>query len=338
MIKPTKSVVYIVTATPSKEGLIKYAGKKYEQFQRAFREINDRYKAVGIQMYFALLTEIKPDGTFEKFYTLSSKTGTDGALILASADVPTNFVPDVVMNRRKDEFFTHPAYEALVNKGVAMINSREVAVLGDKGISEQKLSAYMPETVVLDQTGIEARQALIKRSFDQFGTIVIKPHRSNGGRGVVITSNQNDPIIQEVAHDHEAYVIQQYIETEGGIKDLVPGRHDVRLYVVGGDIVGSSIRQPKEGSLLSNTSQGGTIAFYEVAELPVELLQLGEEILKVLDLPRQSFISLDFFYGNGKWYLIEANDQPGVPAEYQNKAVASSIQNALVIICKEETL
>jgi glutathione synthase/RimK-type ligase-like ATP-grasp enzyme len=121
-----------------------------------------------------------------------------------------------------------------------------------------------------------------------------------------------------------------------GADGVADGRHDVRLYIIDSKLVLMSVRRPKAGEFLANTSQGGSIEFFSARRIPLELGQTAEQIIdKITPKVYNYFISLDFFYDGSKWLLIEVNDQPGVPAEYQTpeaktiyKLFAQSVQGA----------
>lgn len=91
--------------------------------------------------------------------------------------------------------------------------------------------------------------------------IVLKPLKEYGGRGLlkIIGSELDDG---DQKHNTVEYLegIRQQIENDGYLamrflKNVSQG--DKRILVVGGEILGSSLRLPAEGSWLCNVSQGG---------------------------------------------------------------------------------
>lgn len=330
-----KTVVFIVNGMLSGGRLVKYAHLEYRQYQEAYREVIKRFGRERIDVYFALTDECGDNGTFSRLWSLSPVAGKDGRLLLDPVTPPTDFTPSLVINKVKDQLYGHPMYDALLQKNIPVLNVRTVAKLGDKEYSLKMLGDFMPPTGNLIEKTAASRRATIEKFIQAHGTTVLKPHRSNGGRGLVKVESIKNPAVEAIVNDASPYVMQAYVETAGGITGLVNGRHDVRLYVIGGQVVAASIRKPKDGSWLSNTARGGTIEFVAREQIPSDLLSFADAVIKKSNLGPLSFVSFDFFSADSRWYLIEANDQPGTPASFQDEAVASSIQDALVIMCRE---
>lgn len=331
----TPTIVYLVKATPHGNGFIKYNDAKDRQFQAAYRELFRDLENSGIRPVFGILSDIQSDGTFGRIYMLSEEVPENGALILEPATDTEPVLPKVVVNKIKDTLYDSPLYDVLVKQGVAVLNPREVGKYGDKVFANARLKEFLPASATLDGTTPEEREQQLSQFLRDNHVAVLKPHRGNGGKGVIKIDSDDDPQFGEVIGSEESYLMQAYIETNTGVKGFVSGRHDVRLYVIGGTVIASSVRQPKEGSWLSNTSQGGAIQFYTLQETPDDLLTFAKQVLSHISLPQLTYVSLDFFYGNGRWYLVEVNDQPGTTANYQHEAVATSIRQALVVIFKE---
>ena len=162
--------------------------------------------------------------------------------------------------------------------------------------------------------------------------IVAKPLDLNGGNGVTLYDRNN-------LNENQTFpvIMQEFIETSGGIDGMVSGRHDIRLYIVDGKAIMCSIRQPKEGGWLSNTHQGGTIHFYNKSQINPELLDFAQPIIERFDKLGGKFYSIDFMHGNDRWYMVEMNDRPGVPALYQdtNGAIKDFHEKLTTMIAKE---
>ena len=144
--------------------------------------------------------------------------------------------------------------------------------------------------------------------------IVVKPLNENGGIGMTLC--ERDRLC-----DNKAFpvIMQEFVETSGGVDGVVDGRHDIRLFVLNGEVVMSAVRQPAEGNWLSNTHQGGTIRFCRSSEIDNELLEFAKPIVRKFDELGGKLYSVDFMHGNGRWYMVEMNDRPGMPAQYQDK-------------------
>lgn len=316
------SVLFFTSLDHTPHGVFKYARPSERQFRESYQELEKKLSENGFDVYFTEISSLTEEGTVAKAYALRP-TATDTLEFELASGVVT---PDIIINRRKDELYNHPAYDILAASS-KVINDKEIARLGSKSVSHSRLAAFLPETMLVDGTNHNRAEA-VQAALEQFGTVVIKPVRESGGAGIVVTSDENQAL--GAIADGRQYVLQKFIETNAGVKGIADGRHDVRLYIISSSIVAGAVRRPKGGDLLSNTAMGGSITFLAKSELPQNLLDFAGTIIPKLQLPVASFVSLDFFYGSGRWYLIEVNDQPGVPATYQHREVAATIHEELL--------
>ena len=316
------TLLFLASLDRTPKGVVKFVGPSERQFREAYFELAQKLNKKGLEVFFADISNLSKEGLITGAHRL--KGISNDSLEFDSLSI--SITPDIIVNRRKDELYSHPAYE-IIAASTVIVNDRRTADLGNKQITYQKLGDYLPETIILGMTATD-RSKVIRRALDEFGRIVIKPVRESGGRGVVVTDGVD--VAAQATSDGQSYLLQRFIETNQGAEGVAIGRHDVRLYIIGGSVVAGSVRMPKEGDLLSNTALGGSIKFLLADELPSSLVAFASEIITYLQLPSTSFISLDFFYGDEKWHLIEVNDQPGIPASYQHKEVAEIIHNALV--------
>ncbi len=162
--------------------------------------------------------------------------------------------------------------------------------------------------------------------------IVAKPLDKNGGNGVALYNRDN-------IYDNQTFpvIMQEFIESEGGIDGMISGRHDIRLYIVDGNVAMCSIRQPAKGNWLSNTHQGGSIRFYRKSQINSELLKFAKPIIEKFDNMGGKFYSIDFMCSGNNWYMVEMNDRPGMPALCQNSngAVEEFYNRLVEMIIKE---
>ena len=322
-----RTVLFVTNLTHTPQGIFKYEGEQYRQFREAYMDLSVLLQQRNVQLYFTDIDHLRDDGTFSEMFQIEGHD--DDRLVLSA--VATG-LPGIVVNRVKDILYSHAGY-AKLSENVPIVNEESIARLGNKAESLQVLGDFLPQSTIIDGLNESERRAAFEKALHQWGSVVVKPLRENGGRAVVLAHDIDQ--LAEVISESQPYIAQEFIETGEGVEGLVVGRHDVRLYIIAGEVVAASIRQPKEGGFLSNTSQGGGIAFLELTALPEDLLHTAQRIIRQLALPRFSFISLDFFFGNDRWYLIEANDQPGIPATYQHKRVAATIHKALTAMYTE---
>lgn len=208
-------------------------------------------------------------------------------------------------------------------------NNHDFARLGRNKYTQSILADKYVSRTQLVCSEADYEKVLKKLKSDK---IVAKPLDENGGKGVTLfdrdklQENQTFPVI-----------MQEFIETNGGINGMVKGRHDIRLYIIDGEAVMCSIRQPAEGGWLSNTHQGGTIHFHNKSEIDPELLSFAQPIIKMFDEKGGKFYAVDFMHGTDGWYMVEMNDRPGVPALFQdtNGAVKEFYTKLIGMISKE---
>lgn len=212
---------------------------------------------------------------------------------------------------------------------INFFNSHDFARLGRNKYTQTVIAdGFVPRTqLVCSEDDYET----VLKNIDT-EKIVTKPLDGNGGRGVILHDRNN---LQE--NQTFPVIMQEFVETNGGIDGMVEGRHDIRLYIIDGKAVMCSIRQPAEGNWLSNTHQGGTIHFYNKSEINPELLEFAQPLIEKFDQLGGKYYSIDFMHGNDRWYMVEINDRPGMPALYQdtNGAVKEFHDKLANMIVKE---
>jgi glutathione synthase/RimK-type ligase-like ATP-grasp enzyme len=327
------TIVYMTKLIHSEDAtFVKFVGEANRQFRYSLWEMVHVLASEGVSLVFAEIDDLSAEAHIMAIYRLQAITEHSLEFKREACD----FVPKVIFNRLKDELYTHAAYNLLLERNVRVINNKEVASLGDKRVSQQLLGDFMPVSAYISSIDAHERHDAITKFVQEHGMTVAKPQRLNGADGLVFIQNESDrEAIDGITNDEQGYVLQEFIETNRGIPAFVKGRHDLRIFVCGGKMIAGALRQPKEGSLVSNTVKEGTIQFYSLEQLPMGVLEYCQKIIDQLPLSPHTFVSLDFFYGNNRWYLIEVNDQPGTPAMYQNKTVATTIQNSRMIMFKD---
>ncbi len=106
--------------------------------------------------------------------------------------------------------------------------------------------------------------------------LVLKPFHGYGGKGLIRLSSKHswfkdeksskEEGLEEIAQSiqlGERYISMRFLDT------LAKG--DKRVVVVGGKIIGTVLRLPKEGSWLCNLSQGGEANYSEITDIEREM-------------------------------------------------------------------
>lgn len=147
---------------------------------------------------------------------------------------------------------------------------------------------------------------------------VLKPIDGMQGKDIFIDTVEN---LREIVLADGNYVLQEFVDTCGGIEGIVEGRHDLRVVIVDGEIVLSHVRTPKDGGYLANVALGGSIREVDVANLPDYILEAVREIQAIVDVKYQNpLYSIDFGVCRGKPYVFELNDQIGFPRKEMEKS------------------
>ncbi len=140
--------------------------------------------------------------------------------------------------------------------------------------------------------------------------VVAKPVDGAEAKGVVI-----GPPSDVLAADHVfPVIVQEYIDTSGGIPGIIPGVGDLRTILVDGEIALTYARKAKEGSLISNVSKGGL----EVEVLPENRPREAMDIVLAVDerfkpMSKHRVFCVDLARDvSGRWVIIELNSKPGL--------------------------
>ena len=142
--------------------------------------------------------------------------------------------------------------------------------------------------------------------------IVIKPDVGAGGKGVEII-NRNE--VNKIKINQYPVIVQEFIDSSFGIKNLVKGVHALRIMFFNQRPFLSYTRQPKNG-YISNVSLGGTRKVIPLSKIPNNLRLALKEIVDKLKSFNNIFYSVDFFFDkNQKFYIIEINPSPSINLE-----------------------
>jgi glutathione synthase/RimK-type ligase-like ATP-grasp enzyme len=143
-------------------------------------------------------------------------------------------------------------------------------------------------------------------------TVVCKPVDGACGRGIKIATKK-----ELLADTLELpTIIQEFVDTSGGIDGIVEGTHDLRIVIIGGELAYAEFRTPAPGTLLCNVSLGGSFAFIPLSSIPEEAMQVVRAIdADLAEFPERVY-SIDLGRAkSGEWKLIELNAPSGLLAK-----------------------
>ncbi|MCK6256888.1 hypothetical protein LCY76_09805 [Fictibacillus sp. KIGAM418] len=142
----------------------------------------------------------------------------------------------------------------------------------------------LPYTEILGHSNENKRKVLETFSFP----FVAKEIRNSMGKGVFLIHNEQE--FEEYAKANDVFYIQEYL----------PIDRDLRICVVGNEIIGSYWRIGSNG-FHNNVSQGGTLSFDNI---PAEALELVLRVAQELNINHAGF---DIVAANGRYYILEFN-------------------------------
>jgi hypothetical protein len=147
--------------------------------------------------------------------------------------------------------------------------------------------------------------------------VVLKPLDGEEGHGVFVLPK--DAAARKVPS--YPYIVQEFIDTSGGIDGIVDGRHDFRIVSIGGEPVLAFVRTPPGDSFLANVSQGGKTVEVPIDAVPEEALKLFKRVDDAVERFARRIYSLDMGRDkSGKWYIIELNSKPALFSRDRGRA------------------
>ena len=188
--------------------------------------------------------------------------------------------------------------------GVCMVNSRNtVAVSSDKYRTYLRLQDYgltQPKTVLIPDAN-STENAL--ESLDKKFPLILKTLEGSKGVGVLFIESERSlkSIVQLLFSQNEDVdlLVQEYIKTDG----------DIRVIVLGDEVIASMKREVVEGDFRSNVSQGAKVSEYQLTELE------KDECLKAAKAIDGSWTAVDFIPSSDREkkppFILEVNHSPG---------------------------
>lgn len=185
---------------------------------------------------------------------------------------------------------------------VLLINALELQeIAADKLKTYQNLKEHSKETR-------KASEENVRKMLDENRRVLIKPRYGSGGEGIEVIEDVSE---YKPSQDVEE-LVQAFIEP-GSLPEFgVEGPHDLRMFMINGEIRSCYIRLPDEG-LLSNVNLGGRTEYVDVDEIPEKAVEKAKAIDRGLEHISPRIYSIDLMKGeSGDFWLVELNDKPAV--------------------------
>ncbi len=182
---------------------------------------------------------------------------------------------EFVINRSND----FRVAERFEKRGIRVFNPSEFSYLAN---DKQRCYDFM------EQNGIEIMPTRYKTP-----PFVKKPRDGHGGRGVIMCNFEDD---------YDENTVCQKPASDLG--------RDLRVWVIGGEIVASMLRVSNT-DFRSNFCLGGKALSYELSEGEVTLIK------KIISLVKGDYYGIDFVFDSGKAVFNELEDTVGARMLYE---------------------
>lgn len=184
----------------------------------------------------------------------------------------------------------------LEQRGVPMFNRSEVNV-----IANDKWKAIQ----LVQLLGIASVPTYKIKSVEDIHEypVVLKTTGGNGGMQVELLSSEEDAEVFLHKFPSHSLIAQAYIETNAT---------DVRVFMLGSEIVGAVKRIGAPNSFKSNFTLGGTVEKYELSP------SQEADVIKIAKAIKSDYIGIDFLLlPDGRWLFNELEDPVGARSYYQ---------------------
>lgn len=252
----------------------------------SYNELSAQIEAQGAECYIVRSRETYlGNGSFSKSWQFRQNQLIETGPIIA----------DVVFDR--GEFKS--------DNTVPVLNQEKVNhICTDKWAMYQRFPQFCPRTWrVTDKNELTNILATVATDL-----VVLKPIDGEGGNDVFIGSKAD-----AVNHAIQApFLVQEFIDSSGGVPGFVEGLHDFRVATLNGQLVYSYYRTPPQDSYLANVARGGSFQVVPVDKIPSAFVAIVREIdQEFVDCPNR-FYGVDFALTAAGPKIIEMNSRLGL--------------------------
>lgn len=189
---------------------------------------------------------------------------------------------------------------------IPLINDPELErICNEKYATFELFREYCPDTAIA--RGASELNDLFLRHEGRM--VVCKPLEGERGSGVFIGKPNQLPR----ARIELPCIVQEYIDTSGGIPGIVDGVHDFRILSLAGTIAACTVRTPPPGEYVASVALGGSMAVVPIGSIPLEAKAIFSDVDARLDRFAKRAYALDLGYArDGRWRIIELNAKPAL--------------------------
>lgn len=251
-----------------------------------------------------------------KFELVASKEGLENILYEGA---PCE-LPDCILNRvgSNVSYFGLAVIRQLENMGCLILNTlRSIEISRDKLLTVQTLAVHglpIPKTILAK---FPVNLDTIAREFDY--PIIIKKVSGSQGKGIMkVDSHSQLEDLVDMLDTNKPLLFQEFISASSG--------KDLRVFVIGGRVVGAMMRIASKGNFKANVHQGATVKPVKISP-QVEWLVL--ETVKIVGL---DIAGVDLLIDKNTYKICEVNSSPGF--EGLEKATGENIAIKMFLYMK----
>ncbi|MFC1651607.1 RimK family alpha-L-glutamate ligase [Patescibacteria group bacterium] len=247
-------------------------------------------------------------GVFKKGWTF------DGKKWIKVKNIKPNLIDD-----KCTISFENSILKKKIKKFIPIINDPYFEqICADKFISYLTFPDLIPKTVLIDRYSDPLK---LSQQFES-KKVVLKPPDGFGGRGVEILNKDK---LKNKKID-AGMIMQEFIDTTGGIPGIAKGAYDLRLFMINEEIAYAYYRVAKKGELLSNIHRGAKMINIENKDIPSSTLPLVKKILDRFKTFECKIFTIDLFFDRkGKPYVVEINSKPGLFFYKEDKKLQTEV-------------
>lgn len=235
------------------------------------------------------------------------------------------FKPNLIYDKSSTRF-KNIGIKTQINNKIPIVNHPLFDLICEhKFFSYLYLKKYSPKTFILNKTTKNGLNKILKEI--KTNLVVTKPIFGSGGKNVKIIPHQQLAKIKEKGEQ----IIQEFIDSSSGIKNLTKETHDLRIVMINGRISYSYLRIPKKNSLIANVAQGGKMINLKISQIPTSAKKIIKNIDTVFyDFWPRIYTADLIFNKKQKPYLIEINSKPGIYFYPQDKKLQTKFYSDII--------
>lgn len=203
-------------------------------------------------------------------------------------------VRDLGRGKPAEVAFRFEALRSLEDLGLHMVNPPEALA---------KAANKFATSVALDKSGVPTPETAVTSSLKEalevlaiYRKAVSKPLFGYKGRGIVLLTEKDEPILRTILESQGVVYLQEFIHLESP--------RDIRAFVVGGEVLGAIYRVAPAGAWISNLARGGIA---EPCQITDELRDLAVRASKAVGTV---YCGVDLLETSEGLKVIEVNGTP----------------------------